>query len=302
MKIWELQDDKPNHVELWENMIATKNKEWNEKKIDEAHYYAQLSFSYCNLFRVAECKHHAALLPDWAHIQEKGLALTSVARMLVYEKKIEEALHYYEQAFAIDPEDQVAIEEAGWCCYELKQWEQAIQWFTKGALLMDDYETFWEGLALSLAQQQKFEEAITAFKKALDLCNQEYMAYHYDHLLGQCYANLGDFYRALGHYTKSLNANPTYAPALNDIAALYNNEEGDIETAVGYLTRAEITAKENGDRHLLQVVYMNLARLYGQTKEFALHEYYQAKLLEVLGFGNLFDLDEDGDGEDNENS
>jgi tetratricopeptide (TPR) repeat protein len=302
MKIHELQDTElMGHDDLWLKHLDDKHKEWNEKRIDESHYHSQLAFLYAQLFKPEECKHHAALVPAWAQAQEKANSLSSVARILVYEKKIAEALDYYEQAFAVEPRHEVVIEEAGWCCFDLKQFEKAQEWFTIGTLLEDDdSEVFWEGLGLSLAHQQKHEEAITAFKKALELCDVKYNGHMYQHFIGQCYAGLNDFYRALGFYTQALDAKPTYAPALNDIAALYYNEEGDMNTAIEYLKNAEAAAEESGDSHILQAVYINLTRLYGQAKEFKLHEYYNQKVLESLGLGGLLDFGDDDDEEGSE--
>jgi tetratricopeptide (TPR) repeat protein len=295
MNIYELQNSEWDaNDEFWLEAVEEKTREWNEKKIDEAHYHSQLSLCYRNLYNPEECKKHAALVPAWAHAQEKTEALVSMARILVYEKRIEDALDYYQQAYALTPDHEVVIEEAGWCCFELKQWEQAQDWFMKGTLLEEDWDLFWGGLGRSLAQQQKYAEALPVFEKALALCDKEYDGYSYLHLIGQCYANLNDFYRALGYYTKSLEANPTYTNALNDIAALYFNQEGDMNNAIDYLKKAEAIAEKDGNDFILQCIYINLARIYGKIKEFELQEHYQAKLLDNLGFG----IDDDEEEED----
>src|SRR4051794_5242095 len=98
MTIYEMQDNDGSHKEYFEQIIADKKKEWNDKKIDEAHYQSQLSVCYAVLFMPEECKLHAALVPATARAQEKTAALHSVARMLVYEKNIPEALEYLERA------------------------------------------------------------------------------------------------------------------------------------------------------------------------------------------------------------
>lgn len=294
MKINELQNAKSYaNDELWLKMIEEKNREWNEKKIDEAHYHAQLSLIYCNLFKPEECKKHAALLPANADVQEKAEALIAVARILVYEKKIEEALDHYQQAYALDLKHEVAIEEAGWCCFELKKYEQAQDWFVKGTLL-NHGDTFWEGVGRSLAMQSKYTEALAAFEKGLALCNKKYDAYSYHHLIGQCYANLNDFYRALGHYSKSLDANPTYANALNDMAALYFNQEGDMNNAIDYLKKAEAIAEKSNDQFILQCIYLNLGNIYNKIKEFELQDYYNEKLIQII-FGFSMGDDEEDD-------
>ncbi len=303
MKIHELQYKDEGHKELFENLIADKNREWDNKKIDAAHYHSQLSLCYSILYKPEECKLHAGLVPQTAHEQEKTNALHSVARILVYEKKIPEALEYLEQAYALDPEHETVIEEAGWCCFELKQYEAAQAWFTKGTLLENDDEVFWEGLGYSFSQQQKFREALAAFKHALNLCNKAYNGHVYLHLMGQCYAGLDDLYRALDCYTKCLESKPTYADALNDMAAVYFNQDGDISNAIYYLKRAEPLAEEQGDKYAMQRIYMNLASLYGKQKEFDLQEHYKAKFLEVTGLSFLFgdfDDDSDDDGEDSD--
>ena len=298
MNLYELQNAGNKATsKFFQQMIDDKIREWGEKKIDESQYHSQLSILYGEMYNSEACKKHAGLMPGWSEAQEKTGALNAVARILVYEKKIEEALDYYQQAFALDPGHEISIEEAGWCCLELKQWEQAEDWFTKGTLLKEDTEPFWEGLGLTMAQQKKYEEALPAFKKGREQCHILH-GYYYDHLIGQCYANLNDFYRALGHYTKCLDANPTYTNALNDIATLYFNEEGDMDTAINYLKKAEAIAESNKEDSILQLIYMNLSRIYRKIKEFELHQYYHAKMMEKLGFGSLFNFNDDEDEED----
>lgn len=294
MKISDLQcANAQTNNGLWKKMITDTSKRWNDKTISEAHYYAQLSLCYSCMFKPDECKMYAALVPDWADVQEKAEALVSVARMLVYEKKIKEALDYYTRVHALDLEHEVAIEEAGWCCFELKRWEQAEDWFAKGTILMEDYVTFWEGLGHSLAKQEKYEEALSAFKKAIHLCNKKRDGYYYHHMIGQCHANLNDFYRALGEHIKSIDANLTYCEGLIDIAALYFNHAGDINKAIEYLKKAEAFAEKDKNDGALQLVYMNLVNIYNKTMEFELYEHYQAKLMRKLGFGGLFGFTDD---------
>lgn len=301
MRVYEMQDkDGFGHVELFQTFIKDIEQRYGDKKIDEIHYHSQISFYYCCLYMPNECKMHAALVPGDADVDEKALAMHGVARMLVYEKKIEEALVVYEQIYALLPDHEAVIEEAAWYWFELKQWENAKEWFLKAIAVNDEFESYLEGLGRSLAQLGRFTEALLAFKKGLELCEQESYHYVYHNLIGQCYANLNDFYRALDHYTKCLDANPTYATGLNDMAALYFNQEGDITNALDYLKKAETIALEKEMPHTLQMVYMNLANLYKKLKEFDLEELYHAKFMESLGFGFTIEYDDDEEGGDDE--
>ncbi len=112
-------------------------------------------------------------------------------------------------------------------------------------------------------------------------------------MIGLCYSKNNDFYRALSHYTKSLDANPGFAPSLTNIAALYFDHEADIKTAVSYLQRAEAIAEADEDNQLLQLVYINLIKLYGLIADYELKDRYNSKLLTLLGFNSNIDEDED---------
>ena len=77
------------------------------------------------------------------------------------------------------------------------------------------------------------------------------------------------------------------------MASLYLEHETDIKTAIAYLKKAEAIAEADNNSQLLQLVYINLTRLYNLIKEFELAELYNKKLLSVLGFGGFLGDDEE---------
>ncbi|MFT3933916.1 MAG: tetratricopeptide repeat protein [Chitinophagaceae bacterium] len=305
MTVYELQHVDPEEEaqnKFYLDSIEYKKSEWQQKKISDGHYHSQLALCYSGLYKSEECKMHAALVPEDAEPHEKAEALVSVARILIFEKQLEEAISHYQRAYDLEPEHDTAIEEMAWCYFELKEYQQAEAWFNKACTIDPEFEVFWEGLGRSLAQQEKYEDALVAFQKAKESCRNADNHYFYDHLIGQTYAHQNDFYRALDYYTKALEAKPTYGTALNDMAALYYNQEGDMTNAIDYLKKAEAAAEEEKNAYTLQMVYINLSRIYDKQKEFDLHEHYKAKLFELLFFGGsgTEDYDDEDDYDEDE--
>ncbi len=199
MVISEMQEAREEPPAVLDDWIASVTRQWKEGNIGEASYHSQLSILYAGYKMVDECRYHAELVPDTASENDNSEAFVSLARILVYENKVDEAISLYEKALQADPTHDTATG------------------------------------------------------------NDHY----YEYMLGLCYSHLGDFYRALAHYTKSLDAKPSFGHALNNMATLYFEHEADIKTAIGYLQKAEAIAEDEEDVQLLQLVCINLVRLYG---------------------------------------
>ena len=281
-----------------EEMITTMTRQYKNGITEEIQYHSQMALLYSNLKNVEECRMHAALVPDTANDFDKENVYMSLARMLIYEKKLGEAIVYYEKCLEISPGNETALDEIAWCCYHEKRFTEAEKWFRQAVASDDlDIETIWEGFGLTLSALKKYEEAIPCFSRALELQEDDLNINFYEFMIGLCYANEKDFYRALSHYTKSLDADPGYAHSLTNIATLYYDHESDIQTAITYLKKAEEICEAKEDMRTLQTIYINLVRLYKQLAEYDLQESYNIKLLTILGFG----IEDGEDDEDYEN-
>jgi tetratricopeptide (TPR) repeat protein len=293
MDVTEMQSVPEEPMTYLEETIGNITRQWKDGITPEVSYHSQMALLYGIMKNADECRLHAALIPDTASINDKVNKYISLARILVYEKHVEEAIGYYQKCLDIDTEHEMILEEIAWCCYHIKQYTEAEKWFRQLTILEPEWGNVWEGLALTLAEQKNYIEAIVYFTKALELVTNAINVDYYEYMIGLCYGNNDDFYRALSHYTKSLDANPRYAPSLTNIAALYFNHEADIKIAISYLQKAEVIAEGDEDNQLLQLVYINLGRLYSMIADYDLKDRYNSKLLTLLGFNS--NMDEDGD-------
>jgi tetratricopeptide (TPR) repeat protein len=284
MSIAEMQEVPNSPMPEIERMVEQITNQWREGITPAINYHSQMALLNGIMKNVEQCRYHAALVPDDARDEDKLNAYISTARMLVYEDKINEAVDDYNRCLQIDDEHEMALLEIAHCYTHLKLFAHAEEFFERALQLMPDQATLWEELGLVLSHRQKYEDAITAFVKALQLDELVENIPYYEYLIGLCYANLNDFYRALAHYTKSLDANPSYAPSLTNMATLFYEHEADIKTAVSYLNKAEPIAKAEGNNELLQIIYINLIKLYSQIAEYDLKDFYNDKLLQILGF------------------
>jgi tetratricopeptide (TPR) repeat protein len=296
MDIREFQEPPKGSWEFMEESIKSLTRQYEKGTTKEVSYHSQLTLIYSILKQPDKCRFHAAMVPDDADADDVAEVAISMARISIYEKNLKEAIAYYEKCLRVNPDHAMALDEIAWCCYHEKRFDEAEKWFREMIPLEEDPErwSIWQGLGLTLSELKRYDEARSCFEKEMSHKQNKTNVHYYEHLIGLTYSKENDFYRALAHYTKSLDAKPAYAPALNDIAALYFEQEADIKTAIGYLKNAEEVAEEQGDGPTLQLVYVNLIRLYGLIAEYDLQELYNSKLLGLLGFGDI-EIDEDDD-------
>ena len=297
MDIKEMQEAPQGSWPFMEEVIESVERQYKAGTTKKESYHSQLALTYSTMKRPEECRFHAARVPERADAIDKVNAYISLARILVYEKNLSEAINYYEKCLNADPENEMALDEIAWCCYHEKRYSEAENWFRKAIPTGEDPVSYSlsEGMGLTLSALKRYTEAIPWFEKELGFEHNKANFHYFEYLIGLCYANENDFYRAMAHYTKSLDARPGFAPALNNIGALYFEHEADIQTAIEYFKKAEKFAEEEEDFQVLQLAYINLSRLYGMVAEYELKELYNARLLTLLGFGEQGDDSEDDD-------
>lgn len=121
----------------------------------------------------------------------------------------------------------------------------------------------------SYLKQNKLDEAIAEFNKAIELNPRSDKAY-YDR--GRAYSAKGDLDKALEDYTQAINCNSP-----ESIQSAYNNrgqiyaKKGDLDKALEDYTKG-IEAMPNpmfsGFRYFKQVLHRNRAEVYWQKKEY----------------------------------
>ena len=128
-----------------------------------------------------------------------------------YEKAVASLM----KALELDPDNYDANRELAGTYYYMQKYEDANVQYEKAIAIQPNY---WEGhylLALSLGSMssaEKADEAILAYKKAIQLSPQNHLAYNN---LGVMYLNLGDTIQAEDMFLKTVDMRPDAYPYLN---------------------------------------------------------------------------------------
>lgn len=138
-----------------------------------------------------------------------------------------------------------------------------------------DLVYLYTSLGLSYDKLDRFDEAIVAYRKALDIDPKAHEVWVN---LGVVYRLKGDYDQAIAHYQKALDINPKYAEAHSSLGTLYLLQ-GDAQAAID---KFETAIKLNPN---LAVAHGNLALAYATANRF---EDADASLRQsiVLGYKN----------------
>lgn len=112
-----------------------------------------------------------------------------------------------------------------------------------------------EAIGLENLAQEKIEEAIDFFKKALRTDNKQ--TYNYLNLV-KCYKKLGDNYKVREYYEKFISENPNYIEGLLSYSR-WLVDVSDFQDAQRKLRRAEKLAPENSE--VLSLLFLCLYTL-----------------------------------------
>jgi tetratricopeptide (TPR) repeat protein len=315
MTLYELQEPPEDEYPFFDETLRTLRRQYDNGSTppDQFHSQATLVYSWRKdpyLTRV-----HAKRVPETTNPHWVAEAKVAVARILVFEKNIPEAIETYQQALQSEADHEVAHEELAHCLVNVGRYEESLTHFDCALESFDnDNEDLWEGKGKALAELRRFEDAIDCFKKAIEYCRHVSSHCVFHNNIGQCYHSLEDNYRALSHYRQALDIKPDYAEAIQNMGAVYFNDNEDlydVQVAIDHLKRAEAIAESKGNSQLLTLVYRNLGTLYQRVAEFELAEEYKAKMMDSIGFSadllgfleqfdpeGLMDEDEDEFGDD----
>jgi len=234
-------------------------------------------------------------------------------------KDHEKALNYFLKLAEIESDDFDNILSIGKTYLALKKWDEAIEWTLKA---QQDEETFNEATELLgdiYLEKKDYDTALEYYHQchelgeySQDLFYNTGLAYYYKkdfetarikllesmklndkdanipYLIGVCWMSEDDFYRAMDYFTRALALQPNMPEALNGIAKLYYDFEGDYQVAIGYLEKAiEETTEPLGES--MQLIYQNLGKLNLQMLNKEKADYYFRKFYECQGLEMLYD-------------
>ncbi|CAF1494776.1 unnamed protein product [Adineta steineri] len=101
---------------------------------------------------------------------EKGEAIKEKGNKHFLQKKYNDAIHCYNQALKQNGEKAIYYVNRALCYIKLKQWDKVYQDIRHCLDLDPNYIKAHAYLGQYYVEQQRYDEAITSFKQALDLC------------------------------------------------------------------------------------------------------------------------------------
>jgi tetratricopeptide (TPR) repeat protein len=161
--------------------------------------------------------------PTPAALYEAGLRHMQAGRHL-------DAKLYCQQALAVDPSHAGTLHLMGLLCLHAQQYELALEWVSR-ALRQDIKPEYFLSLATILQLQQRYDEALKVFDKAVQLKLDDANLWM---LRGSVLLNLKRSADALASFQQVLSLNPQHWEAANQCGILLHSL-GRIEEALSYL-------------------------------------------------------------------
>lgn len=175
------------------------------------------------------------------------------------------ALKWYLQALALNPDDANSQHEAGVCYLQIKQYTKAVSKFLKVIDLEPEHTEAYYHLANTYLAMGRYTLAKSYYLKQL----------HYAKLI-ECYFNVGVLHEresrhqdAITFFKSCLEINPNYTPALQNIASSYL-QINRIDLAINHYEKLHKLDQDNLEyQHILSALKQT------QTPENAPEEYIQ---------------------------
>lgn len=143
--------------------------------------------------------------------QKKALVLFDQAYRYQQRGELSNAILLYQRSIEVHPTAE-AYTFLGWTYSMMDRYDEAIEMCHHAIALDPDYGNPYNDIGVYLTEQEKWEEAIPWFEKALTASRYQNHQFPYMNL-GRVYEQIGRYRTALNYYNKSLEANPLYLPA-----------------------------------------------------------------------------------------
>lgn len=131
--------------------------------------------------------------------------------------KLNEAKELYEKILKINPNHSDALHLLGLIFNSLNQKDKAVEFITKAISILK-YEVYYFNLATVFQEQNKIEEAIDMYEKAISI-NPNYEKAYYN--LGRAFQEQNKLHKAITMYEKAISINFNYYGAYNNLSILY---------------------------------------------------------------------------------
>ena len=136
--------------------------------------------------------------------------LGNLSGVLVFQKKIDEAMSLCNQLLEIEPNNIEGLINLGLCHLHLNKHEAAIKYFTRATEIDLNSASAWANKGCVLLELQRLDEALISLDAALKLNPNSIEALIG---LGNLYTELRDYELGLEYFSKALKLNPSNAKA-----------------------------------------------------------------------------------------
>lgn len=170
-------------------------------------------------------------------------------------EEYEEALAAFKNAIGKKADYNEALYEAGWCCNELENYEEAIDFFKKyDPALNDDKKNKYNELGFSYYSLQNAKDGIEQYNKTLALFPNNGTAIRG---IGNIYYEIDEDYdKAIEYFERSLKVDEEGSePVYYKLGWLYNDNERYDDAIKILLTAIEIDSENSGYREELGFAY-----------------------------------------------
>ena len=200
----------------------------------------------------------------------ENLAVTYNNRGVAYHelKQYERAIEDFSKAIELNPNLADGYYNRGFTYHELKQYERAIEDYNKAIELNPKYAVAYNNRRNAYGEIKEHERAIEDYNKAIELNPKYAVAYNNR---GNAYHELKQYERAIEDYNKAIELNPNLADAYNNRGGAYGRLK-QYEKAIEDFSKAiELNPKYAG-------AYYNRGVAYREIKqhERAIEDYNKA--------------------------
>jgi protein O-mannosyl-transferase len=164
---------------------------------------------------------------------------------------LKEALHYYDDAVRMAPNDPTALYNAGNAFAKLHRWEDAIQVYRHALQFVPDDPSILDNLGFALAQNKQLAEAVPYFEAALKFEPNSFGAHNN---LGTVYFIQGRYADAEQQYSLARQLKPNNVRVIINLGDTYVRLNEKISAAECYQQALQLEPNNQAARAKLQVL------------------------------------------------
>ena len=186
-------------------------------------------------------------------------------RLLLKQKKIDEALVVARKTNKLFPEDIEGMNILGSCLRANNRFGESLKYLNKAIELNPNYAEAYNNMGLVLKDQGKFDEAIEAHKKCISL--KPFRAEAYNNL-GNTLKEQGGFDQALENYNKAILLKPDYPDAYNNVGLMLHYQDKSYEAIKTYKKAISLKPDYAEAHQNLGLTLLNIGKLQEGLDEF----------------------------------